>query len=64
MSISRIVRTYTRTYTDSGQVTTYVEWVSDCGERGRTEGDATNAHMVALLARAEREDIHHMTEVW
>ena len=35
----------------------YVEWVDRRGERGRTEGDPNNAHVKALLDRAERENV-------
>jgi hypothetical protein len=55
-----IRRAYIRTYSDSGQVTAYVEWVGG----GRTEGATTNAHMLALLARAEREGVAVEEECW
>ena len=62
--ITKITRAYTRTYTDNGQTKTYVEWIGDDGNAGRTEGDASNAHMAALLARAKREGINHETQTW
>jgi hypothetical protein len=62
--ITKITRIYTRTYTDSGQVTTYIEWVDNAGERGRTEGHDTNPHMQALIARGQREGVKLETEIW
>jgi hypothetical protein len=62
--ITRITAAYTRTYSDSGQVRTYVEWVDHKGKWGRTEGDAANPHMSALLARATREGVPHKRETW
>jgi hypothetical protein len=58
MTISKITKAYTRTYTDSGQVTTYVEWIDDEGRKGRTEGNGKGTHMKALLARARREGVN------
>ena len=56
--ITKITKCYTRTYTDSGQTTSYVEWVDGKGKSGRTEGSAANAHMASLLARAKREGVN------
>jgi hypothetical protein len=62
--IAKITDAYTRRYSDSGQVTTYVVWTDARGRAGRTEGDVSNAHMKALLARAAREGISHRQEAW
>lgn len=62
--IKQITKAYVRTYSDSGQVTAYVEWVDDKGKAGRTEGEPLNAHMQALLSRAEREGITVEREQW
>lgn len=62
--IARINKVYTRTYTDNGQTRTYVEWTDTRGKTGRTEGDAKNPHMAALLKRAEREGVEHTIETW
>jgi len=62
--IARIDKVYTRKYTDNGQVKTYVEWTDNKGKSGRTEGDASNPHMQALIARAKREGVKHGQEVW
>lgn len=62
--IGQITRTYTRHYSDNGQTRTYVEWIDDKGNPGRTEGRASNAHMASLLARARREAITHEQERW
>lgn len=44
-------------YTDNGQTIAYIEWRDDNGDTGTTSGDPNNAHMQALLARAEREGV-------
>jgi hypothetical protein len=62
--IVKITKAYIRTYTDSGQTKAYVEWVDRKGERGRTEGEPDNLHMLALLARAQREDVTVERETW
>ncbi len=62
--ITKITKTYTRNYSDSGQVTTYVEWVGSDGKTGRTEGNASNGHIKALLERAAREGVGHSHESW
>lgn len=66
--ITKITAAYTRTYSDTGQVKTYVEWVDDQGQHGRTEGNAEcpgqSTHMWALLARATAEGVKHTTEHW
>lgn len=62
--IARITKAYTRHYTDSGQVTAYVEWRDTRGQCGRTEGKPHHPHMAALLARAEREGITPTLETW
>lgn len=64
MTIAKITKAFTRTYSDNGQVTTYIEWTDARGKAGCTEGRATNPHMAALLARAEREGVHHTKETW
>ena len=62
--ISKITRVYTRVYSDSRQVTTYVEWIDESGATGRTEGDKTNPHMAALIARGKREGVPLIRECW
>lgn len=62
--IARITKAYTRTYSDNGHTTTYVEWSTHTGVVRRTEGPASNPHMAALLARAEWEGIPHTQETW
>lgn len=62
--IARITKAYIRTYSDNGQTTAYVEWVSDKGKSGRTEGPPDNTHMQALLQRARREGVTVKRERW
>lgn len=62
--IERITKAYIRTYSDSGQVTAYAEWIDQYGKTGRTEGKPGNAHMQALFARAKREGVEVAREVW
>lgn len=62
--IARIDRVYTRTYGDTGQTVTYVEWTKGNGEKGRTEGSPDNPHMKSLIDRGEREGKKHETENW
>lgn len=59
-----ITDVYTRHYRDNGQTTTYVEWTDATGKSGRTEGDADNPHMQALIDRATHEVIPHRQETW
>jgi hypothetical protein len=62
--ITEITKAYVRTYSDTGQVIAYVEWVDDKGEAGRTEGRESNGHMIALLLRAEREGVTVERQRW
>lgn len=62
--IVKITRTYHRHYRDTGQKTTYVEWIDTKGQTGRTEGHHNDAHIRALLARGRREGVPHTREVW
>jgi hypothetical protein len=62
--IAKITRIYTRTYSDSGQQTTYIEWIDGSGKAGRTEGAAGNPHMAALISRGEREGVKRKIETW
>jgi hypothetical protein len=55
--IAKITKAYIRTYSDNGQTKACVEWIDHKGENGWTEGKPDNAHMQALLARAEREGV-------
>jgi len=56
--IAKITKAYHRTYSDTGQQKTYVEWVDHKGKPGRTEGDGRGGvHMRQLLARAKREGV-------
>lgn len=63
-TISKITKAYIRTYSDNKQTTAYVEWTDSKGKSGRTEGKPNNAHMQALLARAEREGVQVARETW
>lgn len=73
--IARITKAYKRHYRDNGQTTIYVEWVNTRGAAGRTEGAFgpcrrcggkahASTHMLALLARAEREGVPLTNETW
>jgi hypothetical protein len=62
--ITKITDVYTRLYSDSGQITTYVEWEDHKGRCGRTEGSADNLHMSALITRGQREGVDHRRETW
>lgn len=62
--ITKITKAYIRTYSDSGQVTAYVEWVDSRNQTGRTEGKEDNPRMAALLKRAEREGIEVERQRW
>jgi hypothetical protein len=53
--ITRITNVATSTYQDSGQTVTRVDWVDERGRKGSTVGSPDNAHMIALIRRAERE---------
>lgn len=57
MTITRIRAAVLRTYSDSGQTKAIVDWIDERGRYGSTSGDPANGHMVALMARAEREGI-------
>jgi hypothetical protein len=61
--ITKITKAYIRTYSDSGQVTAYVEWIDSKGESGRTEGEPDNQHMQALMNQAEREGVGLLAEL-
>jgi hypothetical protein len=50
----QIKRAYVRHYSDNGQVTAYIEWA----DGSRTEGEPENGHMLALMARAQREGLN------
>lgn len=60
--IQRITKMYTRRCRDSGQVTTYIEWIDHKGKKGRTEGSADNGHMKVLIARGLREGLKLIRE--
>ena len=75
--IAKINKAYVRRYSDSGQVTAYVEGVDDKGKSFRTEAapyaqQRKNApmtvtfghHMHALFARAAREGVRLRRETW
>jgi len=55
-----IRRAYIREYSDSGQITAYVEW----SDGSRTEGDRTSTHMLSLLRRALNETGKVEYETW
>lgn len=73
-TIKKITKAYIRTYSDSGQHKSYVEWIDTDGTPGRTEGDAmrlamgrtwyVGGHMKELFARAEREGITLEQQTW
>ena len=68
--IAKITDAYIRRYSDSGQVTAYVEWIDGRGKKGRTEGPADalgnpiGSHMTALFARAYRAGVMPRTDSW
>lgn len=75
--ITTITKAYVRKYSDSGQVTAYVEWIDHKGRTGRTEGGApgtpcpccgakrkATTHMGALFERAERQGIVVERQEW
>jgi len=62
--IAQITRAYVRHYSDTGQITAYVEWIDHKGIAGRTEGTPGGAHMNALFSRAAREGVCIESEVW
>lgn len=56
--IAAITKAYRRTYTDTGQAATWVEWIDTRGRRGSTvQFDDIGAHVAALLKRAAREGV-------
>lgn len=62
--ITKITKAYTRKYSDTKQTVSYVEWVDNKGKSGRTEGDAKNLHMSALLNRACKEGVQVEEQTW
>ena len=71
MTIAKITDAYVRYYSDNEETKVYVEWESDAGTSGRTEGKLwpcehtpLSAHMTALFARANREGIPIRGETW
>jgi hypothetical protein len=62
--IAKIIKAYTREYSDSGQITSYVEWLDYQGKTGRTEGRRANPHMDALFRRATQDGAPITTETW
>jgi len=56
----KIIAARVTTYSDSGQVMAHIEWEGGA----TTSGDPANGHMAALLARAEREGLTIVREVW
>ena len=44
-------------YWDNGQTIANIEWRDSRGRTGNTSGSPENAHMQALLCRAEREGV-------
>lgn len=55
--IKNILSAGIRRYTDNGQTIAYIDWRDNNGVTGTTSGDPNNAHMQALLTRAEREGV-------
>lgn len=69
--IARVTKAYVRRYSDSGQVSAYVEWTDTQGRTGRTEGPADRRtlrpiglHMTALFDRTRREGAPVTQERW
>ena len=67
----RIKRAYVRTYSDSGQVTAYVDWRDGSRTEGRVcsrDGDPPQTpageHMQALFAAAVRQGLPIEYETW
>lgn len=61
-----ITKAYVRTYSDSGQVTAYVEFKDRRSSSGigRTEGPERNSHMQMLIAAAARQGVELTRETW
>lgn len=64
---NKIIRVYTRRYSDTGQTMAYVEW----SDGSRTEGNARSysrapigTHMQALFDQALREGLKIERETW
>ena len=55
--ITNILAARVTRYTDNGQTVAYIDWRNSRGKAGTTSGDPKNAHIQALLARAEREGV-------
>jgi hypothetical protein len=62
--IRECTKAYIRTYSDTDQITAYVEGIGTDGKTFRTEGDPDNTHIQALLARCKREGIPVKKETW
>jgi hypothetical protein len=64
--ISKITKTYTINFGDTGQRTTYVEFIDENGHKGRLQGptDAPGPHMIAVLLRASREGVKVVEDLW
>ena len=62
--IEKITRFVIITYSDSGQVQAYADWVDNKGKKGRTTGRTDNPHMNALFLRSQREGITCEKETW
>jgi hypothetical protein len=62
--IVKVTAAYVRKYSDSGQITAYVEWVDERGQSCRTEGKPHGLHMAELFRRAKREKVVARSETW
>ena len=62
--IAEVHAYFVRHYSDTGQTKAYCCWRDTRGLLGRTEGEPDSAHMLALKARAERENVPVFTETW
>lgn len=62
--IKTITKAYIRTYTENETTKAYVEFVDEDDANSRIEGEPDNPHMLALLARAEREGLQVERERW
>lgn len=67
----KIKRAYVRTYSDSGQVTAYVDWTNGsrtegrvCSRAGDPPQEPAGEHMRALFAAALRQGLSVEHETW
>jgi hypothetical protein len=64
--IKEITKAYTINFRDTGQRTTFIEFIDENGHSGRLQGptDAIGEHMLAILIRASREGVKVVEDPW